>query len=83
MLATSRIRTPLLALIAAGALLLLMHAGPPGALAQTGAATCDAGRSVQASKISVQLYTFNRYIERGIDTQPGAPGPAATRAERL
>ncbi len=70
--------------------MLLAMAGPPGAGAQGNAApdksdraNCSVGRSVPASKISVQLYTFNRYIERGIDTQPGAPGPEATRAERL
>jgi sugar phosphate isomerase/epimerase len=70
--------------------LLLAMAGPPGARAQGQAspekadqANCTTGRSVPASKISIQLYTFNRYIERGIDTQPGAPGPEATRAERL
>jgi sugar phosphate isomerase/epimerase len=84
MFATSRTRpiTALLGLVLALALLLMLG-GPPGARAQNGPATCDAGRSVQAGKISVQLYTFNRYIERGIDTQPGAPGPAASRAERL
>jgi sugar phosphate isomerase/epimerase len=70
--------------------LLLAMAGPPGARAQGQAspekadqADCATGRSVPASKISIQLYTFNRYIESGIDTQPGAPGPEATRAERL
>jgi sugar phosphate isomerase/epimerase len=68
----------------------LAMAGPPGAGAQGLAspekadqADCTTGRSVPTSKISIQLYTFNRYIERGIDTQPGAPGPEATRAERL
>ena len=79
----------LLALFAALAVLLAM-VGPPGARAQEQAspekadqANCTIGRSVPASKISIQLWTFNRYIEQGIDTQPGAPGPEATRAERL
>jgi sugar phosphate isomerase/epimerase len=77
----------LLALFATLALLLAM-AGPPGAQGQAAPekadqANCTTGRSVPASKISIQLYTFNRYIDRGIDTQPGAPGPEATRAERL
>jgi sugar phosphate isomerase/epimerase len=79
----------LLALAAALAMLLAM-AGPPRAGAQEQAspekpdqANCTVGRSVPVSKISIQLWTFNRYIERGIDTQPGAPGPEATRAERL
>ena len=79
----------LLALFATLAMLLAM-AGPPGAGAQEQAlperpdqANCTTGRSVPASKISIQLYTFNRYIESGIDTQAGAPGPEATRAERL
>jgi sugar phosphate isomerase/epimerase len=82
-------RTMLFALIATVAMLLAM-VGPPGADADGTAASekadpanCTAGRSVPASKISIQLYTFNRYIETGIDTQPGAPGPEATRAERL
>jgi sugar phosphate isomerase/epimerase len=73
-------------LLAALAMLLAM-VGPPGAGAQSpekpDQANCTVGRSVPVSKISIQLYTFNRYIDRGIDTQPGAPGPEATRAERL
>jgi sugar phosphate isomerase/epimerase len=74
----------LLALVAALAMLLAM-AGPPGAGAQASPekGNCATGRSVPVSKISIQLWTFNRYIEQGIDTQPGAPGPEATRAERL
>ncbi len=77
----------LLALAAALAMLLAM-AGPPGAGAQAepdkaDQANCTVGRSVPVSKISIQLYTFNRYIDQGIDTQPGAPGPEATRAQRL
>jgi sugar phosphate isomerase/epimerase len=71
-------------------LAILALAGAPGAGAQAPAspekadqADCTTGRSVPTSKISIQLYTFNRYIEQGIDTQPGAPGPEATRAERL
>jgi sugar phosphate isomerase/epimerase len=90
---TSRTRSTkpalLLALVATLAMLLAM-VGPPEAGAQGEAspqkadpANCTTGRSLPVSKISIQLYTFNRYIERGIDTQPGAPGPEATRAERL
>ena len=86
---TPRELAMLLALFATLAMLLAM-VGPPGAGAQGKAspekadqADCTTGRSVPASKISIQLYTFNRYIEQGIDTQAGAPGPEATRAERL
>jgi sugar phosphate isomerase/epimerase len=86
MMAYSTKRAMLLALFATLAMLLAM-AGPPAAGAQTpekpDQANCATGRSVPASKISIQLWTFNRYIEQGIDTQPGAPGPEATRAERL
>jgi sugar phosphate isomerase/epimerase len=49
-------------------------------------ADCDRGRTVPVSKISIQLYTFNRYVERGEranEAPEGAPGPEATRAERL
>jgi sugar phosphate isomerase/epimerase len=82
---TRTARAMLLALIATVAVLMMV--GPPRAGAEGAAAPakadCAVGRSVPASKISIQLYTFNRYIESGIDTQPGAPGPEATRAERL
>jgi sugar phosphate isomerase/epimerase len=49
-------------------------------------ANCAKGRTVPASKISIQLWTFNRYIDRGeraAEAPAGAPGPEATRAERL
>jgi sugar phosphate isomerase/epimerase len=80
----------LLALAAALAMLLLM-AGPPRAGAQASPdkaeqANCTVGRSVPASKISIQMWTFNRYVERGeraAEAPAGAPGPEATRAERL
>ena len=79
----------LLALAAALAMLFAM-AGPPGAGAQgpdqAEQANCATGRTVPASKISIQLYTFNRYIdfgERADEAPDGAPGPEATRAERL
>jgi sugar phosphate isomerase/epimerase len=66
--------------------------GPTAAGAQQAAgakaepANCSTGRSVPASKISIQLWTFNRYIDRGeraAEAPAGAPGPEATRAERL
>jgi sugar phosphate isomerase/epimerase len=41
---------------------------------------------VPASKISIQLWTFNRYIgsgDRAAEAPEGAPGPEATPAERL
>jgi hypothetical protein len=49
-------------------------------------ANCSSGRTVPANKISIQLWTFNRYIDRGeraAEGPPGTPGPEATRAERL
>jgi sugar phosphate isomerase/epimerase len=80
----------LLALAAAVAMLLGM-VGPPGAGAQAepekaDPANCATGRTVPASKISLQLWTFNRYVnngERVAEAPPGAPGPEATTAERL
>jgi sugar phosphate isomerase/epimerase len=76
----------LLALAAALAVLLGM-AGPPAAGAQEKAdqANCATGRTVPASMISIQLWTFNRYIDSGVDegAPADAPGPEATRAERL
>jgi sugar phosphate isomerase/epimerase len=86
--------TMLLGLAAALAMLLGM-VGPHGAGAQDKGKTapdkpeqanCATGRSVPASKISIQLWTFNRYIERGellAGAPAGAPGADATRAERL
>ena len=84
----SRMRPTMAAILLAALAMLLALAGPSGAGAQAeppkpDQANCTVGRSVPVSKISIQLWTFNRYIERGIDTQPGAPGPEATRAQRL
>ena len=76
--------------LAATLVTLLAMTGPPWAAAQApdkaDQANCASGRTVPASKISVQLYTFNRYIdfgERAAEAPAGAPGPEATRAERL
>ena len=73
----------------AAAVLLLGMVGAPGAGAQGKKAdrgNCATGRTVPANKISIQLWTFNRYVERG-ELLPGAPadapGATATRAERL
>lgn len=85
-------RLPVLAGLAAVLSILLVLVGPGGAGAQEPSppkadeANCSTGRTVPAGKISIQLWTFNRYIERG-ELQAGAPadapGPEATRAERL
>jgi sugar phosphate isomerase/epimerase len=82
----------MLALAATLALLLGM-VGASGAGAQGTAApdkadqaNCATGRTVPANKISIQLWTFNRYTEAGeraAEAPAGAPGPEATRAERL
>ena len=77
----------LIALAATLAMLLAM-VGAPGAAAQNkpDQANCAQGRTVPANKISIQLWTFNRYIESGdraAEAPAGAPGPEATRAERL
>ena len=78
----------LLALAATLAMLLGL-AGPPGAGAQGKAspdkadqANCSTGRSVPANKISIQLWTFNRFISSGRDA-PAGMTPGATQAERL
>ena len=71
--------------------LLLAMVGVPGAGAQgtpdkAEQANCASGRTIPASKISIQLWTFNRYIERGellAGAPADAPGPSATRAQRL
>jgi sugar phosphate isomerase/epimerase len=78
---------------AASLALLLGMVGASGAGAQGTAApdkadqaNCATGRTVPANKISIQLWTFNRYIdagERAAEAPAGAPGPDATRAERL
>jgi sugar phosphate isomerase/epimerase len=86
-------RLAMLLALAAGLAMLLGMLGAPGAGAQGQAtpdkadqANCATGRTVPASKISLQLWTFNRYIERG-ELLPGAPadapGATATRAQRL
>ena len=72
----------LLALVGAGAAGAQERPSPPKA----DAADCGTGRTVPASKINIQLWTFNRYINSGdrADEAPaGAPGPEATTAERL
>jgi sugar phosphate isomerase/epimerase len=75
--------------LAAVLAILLGVVGPRGAEAapdKAEQANCASGRTVPASKISIQLWTFNRYVESGqrADEAPaGAPGPEATRAERL
>ena len=90
---TQPMRLAMLLALAAALALLLGTVGAPGAGAQGKAAppksdqgNCATGRTVPANKISIQLWTFNRYIERG-ELLPGAPtdapGAAATRAERL
>jgi sugar phosphate isomerase/epimerase len=80
----------LLALLLAVAVLLGMaggaSAGPKGKAdpPKSGKANCATGRTIPASKISIQLWTFNRYINLGEGATPaGAPGPSATPAQRL
>jgi sugar phosphate isomerase/epimerase len=46
-------------------------------------ANCSTGRTVPASKISLQLWTFNRYIDAGEGVAPPGETVGATRAERL
>jgi sugar phosphate isomerase/epimerase len=77
--------------VAAVLSMLLALVGPGAAGAQkqppkADQANCSTGRTVPASKISIQLWTFNRYIGNGTgaaDAPEGAPGPEATAAERL
>ena len=76
--------------LAAVLTILLALVGPGGAGAQQppkpDQADCATGRTVPASKISIQLWTFNRYIgsgDRVAEAPLGAPGPEATEAERL
>jgi sugar phosphate isomerase/epimerase len=86
-------RLPVLVGVAAVLAILLALVGPRAAGAQeqpsppkADPADCATSRTVPASKISIQLWTFNRYVDRGdrADEAPaGAPGPEATRAERL
>jgi hypothetical protein len=89
---TTPARPAMVLALAAALAMLLAVAGPPRAGAQQAApdkpdeANCASGRTVPASKISIQLYTFNRYVdfgERADEAPAGAPGPQATRAERL
>jgi sugar phosphate isomerase/epimerase len=90
---TRHVRPAVLLAVGAAALaMLLAMVGPPGAGAQQAApnkaeqANCANGRTVPASKISIQLFTFNRYIdfgERADEAPAGAPGPEATRGQRL
>ena len=79
----------LLALLATVAMLLLSMVGAGGAGAQGKAApdkpeqaNCASGRTVPASKISIQLWTFNRFISSGAGA-PAGMTPGATQAERL
>ena len=79
----------LLALVATLAMLLLSMVGAGGAGAQGKAApnkpeqaNCATGRTVPASKISIQLWTFNRFISSGAGA-PAGMTPGATQAERL
>jgi sugar phosphate isomerase/epimerase len=83
-------RFPILAALAAVGAILLALAASSAAGAQeppkAGEANCSTGRTVPASKISIQLWTFNRYIgsgDRAAEAPEGAPGPEATPAERL
>jgi sugar phosphate isomerase/epimerase len=76
--------------LAAALSMLFALIGPGAADAQappkSERANCSTGRTVPANKISIQLWTFNRYIERGdraAEAPAGAPGADATRAERL
>jgi sugar phosphate isomerase/epimerase len=74
--------TILLALVGPGAAGAQDQPSPPKA----DEANCSTGRTVPASKISIQMWTFNRYVNSGdrvAEAPPGAPGPEATPAERL
>ena len=95
MRATSR-RTPArLAMLIALAVVMLVGIGASGAAAQgqgrpdrpnrPDQAECGRGRTVPASKISIQLWTFNRYLSgTTVEGAPAdAPGAEATPAERL
>jgi sugar phosphate isomerase/epimerase len=82
----------LLALAATFAMLLIAMAGAPGAQGQGTAAAdkpeqanCATGRTIPASKISIQLWTFNRYLSgRTYEGAPAdAPTTGSTTAERL
>jgi sugar phosphate isomerase/epimerase len=80
---------PLLAL-AVAVLMALVGASTAGAQGKASPnkadqGNCAVGRTVPASKISIQLWTFNRYISgRTVEGAPAdAPGADATQAERL
>ena len=79
----------LLALLATVAMLLVSMVGAGAAGAQgkpapkkSDQANCASGRTVPASKISIQLWTFNRFISSGAGA-PAGMTPGATEAERL
>jgi sugar phosphate isomerase/epimerase len=83
-------RLPILVALTAVLAVLFALGGSSAAGAQeppkAGEANCSTGRTVPASKISIQLWTFNRYIgsgDRAAEAPEGAPGPEATPAERL
>jgi sugar phosphate isomerase/epimerase len=72
--------------LAAVLAILLGIVGPRGAEAapdKAEQANCASGRTVPASKISIQLWTFNRYIDAGQGVAPPGETVGATRAERL
>lgn len=82
-------RLALLPVLAATLAMLLAMIGPPGAGAQGKAApdkadqaNCATGRTVPTNKISVQLWTFNRFINSGAGA-PAGMTPAPTQAGRL
>jgi sugar phosphate isomerase/epimerase len=89
MTSRSHIRSTRLALLLALAAALALLVAPGVGAQQPDKpdqANCATGRTVPASKISIQLWTFNRYVERGelVEGAPAdAPGADATRAERL
>jgi sugar phosphate isomerase/epimerase len=93
MQANSRTRPATLAMLlalAATLALLLGMVGASGAGAEGTAApdkadqaNCATGRTVPANKISIQLWTFNRYIDAGQGAPPPGETTGATRAERL
>lgn len=82
-------RLALLPVLAATLAMLLAMIGPPGAGAQGKAApdkadqaNCATGRTVPTNKISVQLWTFNRFISTGAGAPAGMTA-APTQAGRL
>jgi Xylose isomerase-like TIM barrel len=73
--------------LAAALSMLFALIGPGAADAQappkSERANCSTGRTVPANKISIQLWTFNRYIDAGQGVAPPGETVGATRAERL